>query len=211
MGYSKTTEAHDLQLQRLLDAGQAGDQAAYESLLAHAADRLRQLARRMLRGWPDVRRWEMTDDLLQNALLRLHRCLTQVQPASVADFFRLATVQIRRELLDLAKRHRGPESMAANHHTDAHGSAADDEDGPLRRREDASDEPMTLEGWAAFHEAVEALAEEEQAVVNLLWYENLTQEQAAAVLGLSLRTLKRRWQTARLRLFEALGGEPPRC
>jgi RNA polymerase sigma-70 factor (ECF subfamily) len=144
-------------------------------------------------------------------LLRLHRCLTQVKPASVADFFRLATVQIRRELLDLAKRHRGPESMAANHHTDAHGHAADDEDGPLRQQDDKADGPMTLEGWTAFHEAVEGLPDEEQAVVDLIWYEGMGQEQAAAVLGISLRTLKRRWQAARVRLFEALGGEPPRC
>lgn len=206
-----STQPQDLQLQRLLDAGQEGVEAAYDVLLGHAAERLRRLARRMLRGWPDVRRWEATDDLLQNSLLRLHRCLTQVRPDSVADFFRLATVQIRRELLDLAKRHRGPESMGANHHTDAHGIAADDEDGPLRRQDDGAEEPMTLEDWTAFHEAVEALPPEEQAVVNLLWYEDMTQDQTAAVLGISLRTVKRRWQAARVRLFQALEGSSPRC
>ncbi len=198
----------DLELQRLLEAGQS-DPVVYNLLLAHAGERLRRLARKMLRGWPDLRRWEQTDDLLQNALLRLHRCLAEVRPPSVADFFRLATVQIRRELLDLAKHHRGAESMAANHHTDGQGCAADDEDGPLLRQEDGSEGPTSLEQWTAFHQAVDGLPHEEQEVVGLLWYEDFTQEQAAAVLGISLRTLKRRWQSARLRLFEALGGVPP--
>jgi DNA-directed RNA polymerase specialized sigma24 family protein len=43
----------------------------------------------------------------------------------------------------------------------------------------------------------------------LLWYEGLTQPEAATVLGVSLKTVKRRWQDARLFLFEAMKGEPP--
>ena len=43
----------------------------------------------------------------------------------------------------------------------------------------------------------------------MLWYQGLTQAEAAELLGVSSRTVKRRWQTARLRLFEALGGELP--
>jgi RNA polymerase sigma-70 factor (ECF subfamily) len=42
--------------------------------------------------------------------------------------------------------------------------------------------------------------------VGLLFYEGLTQEEAATVLGVSLRTLKRRWQSARCRLHDALNG-----
>jgi RNA polymerase sigma-70 factor (ECF subfamily) len=41
-------------------------------------------------------------------------------------------------------------------------------------------------------------------VVQLLWYEGLRQPEAAVVLGISLATLKRRWQVARLRLGELL-------
>ena len=37
--------------------------------------------------------------------MRLCRALGEVQPLTVADFFRLAAAQIRRELLDLARRH----------------------------------------------------------------------------------------------------------
>ena len=34
----------------------------------------------------------------------------------------------------------------------------------------------------------------------LLWYEQMTQEQAAEVLGVTARTVRRRWQDARYRL-----------
>ena len=196
-------------LQQLLNAANDGDEAAYDHLLHHAVERLRRLARKMLRGWPDLRRWEQTDDLLQNAMLRLHRSLAEVKPKATRDFFNLAAVQMRRELLDLAKHHFGPQGGAANHHTDGHGRAADDEAGPLQQHTDDAEEPNTLDGWTEFHAQVEALSEEDRQVVNLLYYQGLPQEEAAAVLGVSVRTVKRRWQSARLALSEALKGEPP--
>ena len=62
--------------------------------------------------------------------------------------------------------------------------------------------------WTEFHEQVRALPEEEQEVFNLVWYEQLTQEQAAEVLGVTTRTVRRRWQDARYRLCKARMGEP---
>jgi DNA-directed RNA polymerase specialized sigma24 family protein len=38
----------------------------------------------------------------------------------------------------------------------------------------------------------------------LLWYQELTQEDAAKLLDISVRTVKRRWQSARIKLFETL-------
>jgi len=46
-------------------------------------------------------------------------------------------------------------------------------------------------------------------VFSLLWYDEVTQEETAAVLGISLRTVKRRWLSARRLLAKALHGEPP--
>ena len=45
--------------------------------------------------------------------------------------------------------------------------------------------------------------------LDLLYYQGLTQAEAAEVLGVSERTVKRRWQAARLALHDALGGEIP--
>ncbi len=192
-------------VQAIIDLANGGDAAAWGELLAHACERLRRLARKMLKGFPDLRRWEMTDDLLQNSMLRLHRALSEVKPASVRHFFNLASVQIRRELLDLADHHFGPEGDGANHHTDGLCLVAGEE-GALER-EAVAEEPTSLDGWTGFHARIEALPDEEREVVGLLWYEGLAQEEAAAVLGVSVRTVKRRWQTARLRLYEALKGD----
>jgi len=53
---------------------------------------------------------------------------------------------------------------------------------------------------------VDKLPEEQKEVVNLLFYEGLSQEEAAAILNISVRTIKRRWQEAKLRLHEELSG-----
>src|SRR5262245_13393088 len=81
---------------------QQGEPEAWAGLASHALERLRRLARRMLRQHPAVRRWEQTDDVLQNALLRLQRALQNVRPTTAREFFGLAAVQIRYALLDLA-------------------------------------------------------------------------------------------------------------
>jgi hypothetical protein len=49
----------------------AGDGEARSRLIAHAGEQLRCLTRRTLKGYPAVQRWEQTDDVRQNALLRL--------------------------------------------------------------------------------------------------------------------------------------------
>lgn len=199
--------ATDTQLQRDIDRALAGDDCARSTLIDHACDRLVKLTRRLFHQHPRLRRWEQTDDVAQTAMLRLHRALADVKPESVRHFFNLAAVVIRRTLIDLAKHHLGPHGQGANHHTD--GLPPDEPGGAVHRATDPAGEPTDLEGWTEFHAQVGKLPEEEQEVVNLLFYEALTQEEAAKVLGVSLRTLKRRWQSARCRLHDALKPEEP--
>ena len=59
----------------LLDRIAAGDNLARETLISHYMKRLRRLASVMLRGRAAVRRWEDTNDVLQNTLVRLNRAL----------------------------------------------------------------------------------------------------------------------------------------
>ena len=62
-----------VQLKGWVDKIQQGDRAAQEELLRAAAGRLERLARKMLKGFPDVRGMEQTGHVLQNAMLRLDR------------------------------------------------------------------------------------------------------------------------------------------
>lgn len=174
-----------------------GDPEATDLAIAHTCERLRLLARKMLRGFPNVGRWSQTDDILQNALIRLHKSLADVKPQTPGQFYGLAATQIRRELLDLARKYRGVHGVGANHQTDH------DE---LHVSNHAQDQfrPESLEAWAQFHSSIELLPVDLQNVVNLLWYEGLSQPAAARVLGTSLATVKRRWQSAKLHLFESL-------
>lgn len=189
----------DTQLQGLIDLARNGNPDATTLLLDHSCERLLRLTRKMFRGYPGLRRWEQTDDVFQNSLIRLHRALAEVDLQSVRHFFNLAAVQIRRELLDLKKHHFGLEGRATHHHTDH--QPPDDTGGALSEKED---EPEDLSQWAEFHVAVEHLPDELREVCDLLYYEGLTQEEAASLLGISPRTLKRRWHEAKLLLHEKL-------
>jgi RNA polymerase sigma factor (sigma-70 family) len=196
-----TTREPTSELDGLLERLRQGDIAARNEVVERACERLRRLTRRMLRNYPGVRRWSETDDVLQGAMIRLNRSLSQVHPDSTGRFFGLAATQIRRELIDLARHHFGPEGNGANHHTDG-GEA-------VEKSLDAKGEPNSLIEWTNFHEHVEQMPEELREVFDLLWYKGLTQPEAAELLEISLATLKRRWQSARLLMHDALKGESP--
>jgi RNA polymerase sigma-70 factor (ECF subfamily) len=184
----------------------AGDDTARAMLVEHACERLRGLARKMLRRYPKVHRWEETDDVFVAAVTRLHRALETVQPESPRHFYNLAATQIRRVLVDLARHYCGPEGLGSRH--DTVGARTDEDLTPKYERADSAAEPSNLAQWSEFHQQVEAMPEEEREVFNLVWYEELTHEQVAEILGVTTRTVRRRWQDARYRLQKARLGEP---
>jgi RNA polymerase sigma-70 factor (ECF subfamily) len=184
-----------------------GDAGAADEMLRAAWDRLEHMARTMLRRFPDVRRWEQTGDVLQAALVRLMRALGEVSPDDTRAFFGLAAEQMRRELLDLARRHRGPHGLGANL-ASAAGAAPGESSAPDRDPVD-SEARDDLERWQAFHEAVARLPAGEREVVDLTFYHGWTQARIAGLLGVDERTVRRRWRAACLQLHEALGGELP--
>jgi RNA polymerase sigma factor (sigma-70 family) len=190
------------QMQLLLDGWAAGDVAARDRLLDRAGHRLLALTRRMLRGYPHLRRWEQTDDVFQNAVLRLYRSLGDVRPNSIGEFFGLAATQIRRTLIDLARHHFGPEGAAARHHSEGDVRVANGRSDSRFARDD--EPPETLDAWARFHEAVESLPRDERDVFSLIWYGEANQREAAELLGVTERTILRRLVRARLLLHESL-------
>jgi RNA polymerase sigma-70 factor (ECF subfamily) len=155
----------------------------------------------MLRGYPNVGRWEDADDVLQNVLVRLYRALATTTPESARHYYHLAALQVRRELLDLADRYQGPHGAGANHHTDGSGAV-------LAGAADPAGGPSSSAEWTEFHRRVESLPDESREAFGLLWYDGLTQEEAAEVLEVSVRTVKRRWLAARLALARIPGGSP---
>ena len=183
-------------MQSLLPRAVAGDDAAMDALLRHYTERLTHLTHRMLGDFQRVRRWAQTDDVLQSAFMRLLKALRDVKPQTSREFLALATLQIRRELIDLARHYYGPEGLGANHDSQQRKNSE-------REPADHSDfrhEPSSLAQWTELHEQIGALPEEERDVVGLLFYQGLSQAEAAELLGLSLRTVQRRWHDALCKL-----------
>jgi RNA polymerase sigma factor (sigma-70 family) len=190
---------------------QGDDPAVVRSArLEFAQERLLKLTRKMLGGFPKLRRWEQTDDVFQRAMLRLNRALSEVEVESLSHFLNLAAIQIRRELLDLTRFYFGQHGLGANHHTD--GLPRQEVGGAIHRTGDESlaSGPEDLEDWELFHSAVEELPVEQREVFSLVFYQGLKQQVAAELMHMPLRTFKRRLQQAKIGLQSRLNRENKR-
>ncbi|HBJ38795.1 MAG TPA: hypothetical protein DDZ51_29420 [Planctomycetaceae bacterium] len=187
-------------LNALLDRWSAGDQLALDELISHSQSRLQRMASRMLADKPHVGRWSQTGDVLQNALVRLHRSLKDVKPESKRAFNGLAAQQIRRELCDMARNLYGPLGIGRHHKTEA-GQASMDQNGrPQNEAVAPATDSIDSFEMTEFHESVDRLAEEEKEVFELIFYQGMSQVEAAGLLCVSERTIKRRFRAAKLSL-----------
>ncbi len=208
-------------IQVALEKLKRGDTKARDELIGLACRRMTVLTRKMLNDYDRLRRFEQTEDISQNAAMRLHRALEQVQPGNVAEFFGLAALKIRQELQDQARHYFGRKVAGSSEgaprkpdHSPAHAvsphPAGDTDDGiNTPDADDSTFEPGRLAQWTEFHKAVEGLSDKERQVVDLLFYHELSQADAAAVLEVDTSTVKRRWRTARLKLHDLLKDTMP--
>ena len=185
----------------------AGDDSARGRIIELCSERLRLLAHRMLNRFPGVRRWEDTDDVFQNAALRLYRCLGEVSIESPRDVMALAATQIHRELIDLARHHSGPMSFGGNHATGMR--PLEDQSSSRHPAATPADSGTSIDRWSLFHEAINGLPTEQREVFQLVWYLGADQQSIANLLGCSVRTVKSRWREAREGVKAALGDQPP--
>jgi RNA polymerase sigma-70 factor (ECF subfamily) len=195
-----------LWLQHCVERWRAGDRQAADSLFRGVGQRLEYIARKMLRGFHAVRDRADTGDVLQGSLLRLLNSLRRVQPESMRHFFNLAAVHVRRELLDLA-RHFSSMAFVPPAPAD---STTDSSSADSRQAAEAPTEDDDFDLWCRFHEAVERLPADEREVVGLMFYHGWTQAQIAELLQVNERTVRRRWQSACLRLNELVGDKLPK-
>jgi len=89
-----------------------GDDSARVAILDTCHARMRALSHRLLGKFAKVRRWDDTDDVAQNAALRLYRALADTVPDSPRALLGLMATQIQRELLDLARKPASPTILA---------------------------------------------------------------------------------------------------
>lgn len=188
-------------LQEYLGRWRAGEEAAMDELLRLVFSRLRHLAVRMLRGFPNIRPLIDSDDLLQNSVLRFMRTLQSIRPQTTRDFFNLAAVHMRREMLDWAR--RAKRRLVAGRHWHRRSDACSCPEQTLPDSETIGSDEFDL--WVRFHEAVDSLPLEEREVVGLVFYHGWKQNKIAELFNVSVRTVRRRWFSACQRLRLILG------
>ena len=167
---SEQTKAIESWVQRLKE----GDAEAREQLLQLASDRLRHLTRRIKKDFARIARWEETDDIFQQAVLRLYTAMESVELQSATHFLRLAAQQIRRQLIDLSRSYYGPQGAARHHASQA--GFGDDNESPGHHAFEAaevSQDPQKMQEWSEFHQLIEELLDQ--------WEEALERGQKLAV------------------------------
>lgn len=195
-----------LDVQRYLDdlAGLRGDSPAepvVRALLARSVGRLHLLCATMLhRGYPRLTRGPVnlqSEEMLGAVTERLIKALRGVRPQTVRQFFALANQHVRWELNGVARR-------------------LDERAAPDELREAAAPtphEPDSSSSAAAnarrILDAIEALPEDEREAFNLVRVQGMSQPEAAAVIGVSAKTVKRRLDHGLMLLAATLGDLRP--
>jgi RNA polymerase sigma-70 factor (ECF subfamily) len=166
-----------------------GKSLALDEVVRLAYPRLQHLADRLLNDYPVVRLWTQADDVLQEALVRLVGALTFLRAASAAEFFGLASLEIRRALSDLARKFSGPRWAFTHGHAERMSPACDDVAGVLA---DLAD----LEPSSAIHEAIEKLPVFEREVVSLKYYHGWTNAEMAELFQVKEETVRLHYHDA---------------
>ncbi len=193
-------------MNRCIDGLRAGNRAAANELVRRAEHRFHRLAHRMYRGFPNVRPVAEAGDVIQESWLRLFRSLQKLRPENTCKFFLLASVEIRRELLDLARKAKSRKHQAVS--LQPVGGDGDSSSGfPVAEPADRTPDDFDL--WTRFHEAVEELEPDLRAVVSLVFYHDRTQAEIADLLKKDVRTIGRWWHDACVELRARVGWTPP--
>jgi RNA polymerase sigma-70 factor (ECF subfamily) len=204
-----TTAVLHAQLTRAL----AGDTGARQRLLELTRDRLTRHARRLLHGrYARLEPFAQTDDVVQQLYLKILKNQDRFwvnadgEPVrTLTEFFGHTSAWMRDVLCDLLRQAYGrDDNRPAVLPLDAGAS----DTAPRHELTSSTLEGEKLRRWTEFHEAVARLPDNLRAVFDLLWYQEMAQADAAALLGIAVPTVKLRWMKARLRVQQTLGGSP---
>jgi RNA polymerase sigma factor (sigma-70 family) len=183
-------------VQTYLDA-LAGDKPAepiVRALLDRAVGRLRILCTNLLyRSYPRLTQPPVNlqpDELLSGVVERLLKAMRSVHPGTVRQFFALVNKHMRWELNDLARRlDEQPDRVALN---------------DVNLASSPSSHSVLTPNGRRMLRAIDQLPDEEREVFDLVRIQELTQAEAADVVGVSAKTVQRRLNRALLLLRKEL-------
>jgi RNA polymerase sigma factor (sigma-70 family) len=188
-------------LGRLLAGHRPGDPAARNAVLAHCHDRFKTLTGRMLAKYPAVRDRFRDTEVYHEVWVRMAKALDARTFDDPLHFLKYAARVVRNHLAELARK-RWPALLPR---AGSDGSATN----PIGARPAPAEDPHDLAVWGEFHAGVDALPPDQQELFDLLYYQELSQYEAADLLGLPRTTLRTRWNDAKLDLMRRLDHQPP--
>ena len=200
-------------LQGQLERAVTGDAEAQQRLLELTRNRLMHHARHLLHGrYARLEPSAQTDDVVQQLYIKILRNQDRFwvnadgEPVrTLAEFFGHTSAWMRDVLCDLLRKEYGRDD---NHPAVLPLDGGPCDAGPRLEPNTSSLEGEKLRRWTEFHEAVARLPDDLRAVFDLLWYQEMSQADAATLLGIAVPTVKLRWMKARLHVQQALGGSP---
>lgn len=196
-------ERTTIRLQRCLDRVHDGDFKAQDEMIELAWERLLALGDMILCSCTSISQ-EDKEDIFQRGITRFWESMKKITPRDLRGFFSLASLQIRRTLVDTIRHHFGPRGPGANEVAWSPGDSQQEEAGSRK-----TETPENLMAWKELHEQIDALPGELREVFELTWYHELTQEEIAKLLGICSKTVRSRWRDARIQLYERLDGNLP--
>ncbi len=180
----------------LLTAAQDGDREAADELFTLVYQELRQMAQHYLRQERPNHTLQATA-LVNELYLRLFNG-QKIEIHNRAHFFGIVATQMRRILVDHARRRQARRRDASEYQT--------------ALRDPAEISALTAEEIVGLHEALTRFSQHYPLagqIVELRYFGGYTETEAAEILGISLSTLKREWSFAKCWLKRALdSGEP---
>ncbi|MBL8824628.1 MAG: sigma-70 family RNA polymerase sigma factor [Planctomycetia bacterium] len=193
-----------------------GEPQAREELLARTQQRLERMARKMLHGgFVRLSSDEETMDVVQDVNIRLLKSwdkLTKNEDGktlgSAAEYFMRTARLLREVLIDLSRKHHGRGTRKPGTVPLQGGDSQDSMGGYQHDPGTETLGPSSLSMWTEFHHVVEQLPEEIRQVVDLHWYQDLTYEESAQLLGIGESTVRKRWVAARLELQKRFEKSP---
>ena len=200
-------------LQGQLERALRGDADARLRLLELTRDRLVRQARHFLHGrYVRLEPFAQTDDVVQQLYLKILENQERFwvnavgEPVqTLAEFFGHTSAWIRDVLCDLLRKVYGrDDNRPAVLPLDGGSGDA----GPRHDPSSSTFDGEKVRRWTEFHEVVARLPDDLRAVFDMLWYLELSQAEAAELLGIAVPTVKLRWMKARLQVQQALGGSP---
>jgi RNA polymerase sigma factor (sigma-70 family) len=195
---------HSTGIDKLIERLRNKESKAREELIAYTLERLQKLTRRMFRKYPGLKTLEETDDIVQKLVIRLHRMLNELVPENTAAFFRLASQNIRWVLYDLAK-----SSASKYRPLNSSDLASNDPKNDHRQAVAPEGEPSSLIEWADFYGKINQLPEENRQIFDLLWFQGLSQIEAAKALNMPTRTFTRKWTETKLLIRVLMHNQGP--